>query len=125
MLSLPQGCGVQQSDEEAEKWWLRAAEGRGVGEREEGEWESVVRAQNTLGMFYSRQETLDLEKVKLYHKDLSFDKDVGTHTMAWAFNESLHEGIDTLLYNMFQSSLSLSLSCSHSSGTQELLKMET
>lgn len=60
-----------QSDKEAERWWLRAGEGgrggREGGEREEGEGEgegrSVVRAQNTLGMFYSRQETLDFAKV--------------------------------------------------------------
>ena len=61
---------MRQSDEEAERWWLRAGEGREVvveEEREqgggEGGRESVVRAQNTLGMFYSRQETLDLKKV--------------------------------------------------------------
>ena len=62
---------MAQSDEEAERWWLKAGEGRrsvegGEGEKEEeqgGEWESVVRAQNTLGMFYSRQETQDLGKV--------------------------------------------------------------
>ena len=64
-----QGHGVRQSDEEAERWWLRAGEGRGVSGEEgeqgggEGGRESMVRAQNTLGMFYSRQETLDLKKV--------------------------------------------------------------
>lgn len=64
---MTQGYGVQQSDEEAERWWLKAGEGRRSVEGEEGEggeeWESVVRAQNTLGMFYSRGETLDLGKV--------------------------------------------------------------
>ena len=50
-----------------------AAEGGGGGERERGRREegrrdgadngSVVRAQNTLGMFYSREETQDLHKV--------------------------------------------------------------
>ena len=55
--SVLQGYGVRQSDEEAERWWLKAGEGRGGG--------SVVRAQNTLGMLYSRQETLDLGKVRL------------------------------------------------------------
>ena len=62
---------MAQSDEEAERWWLKAGMGRSVegeegekGEGEEGgEWESVVRAQNTLGMFYSRRETQDLGKV--------------------------------------------------------------
>ncbi|CAI8049181.1 LRP2-binding protein, partial [Geodia barretti] len=70
-----QGYGVAQSDEEAERWWLKAGEGRrsvegGEGEKEEeqgGEWESVVRAQNTLGMFYSRQETQDLGKSLHWH----------------------------------------------------------
>lgn len=60
---------MRQSDEEAERWWLRAGEGR-VQRREEesdqdegGEEDSVVRAQNTLGMFYSQQETLNIKKV--------------------------------------------------------------
>ena len=63
---------MRQSDEEAERWWLKAGEGRGRGGEEEEEQEgeggkeegSVVRAQNTLGMLYSRQETLDLGKVR-------------------------------------------------------------
>lgn len=61
---------MQQSDEEAERWWLRAGEGRvqrGEGESDqEGEEDSVVRAQNTLGMFYSQQETLNIKKVLQY-----------------------------------------------------------
>lgn len=73
-MLLLQGYGVQQSDEEAERWWLRAGEGRvqrgGESEQEEGggdgDGESVVRAQNTLGMFYSQQETLDMKKVSIY-----------------------------------------------------------
>lgn len=59
---------MQQSDKEAERWWVRAGEGReqrgeGESEQEEGEEDSVVRAQNTLGMFYSQQETLNMKKV--------------------------------------------------------------
>ena len=50
-----QGCGVLQSDSEAEKWWLLAA---GWGSDA-----SSVRAQNTLGMFYAREESRDLSKV--------------------------------------------------------------
>ena len=62
--SVLQGYGVRQSDEEAERWWLKAGEEKqkGEGGKEEG---SVVRAQNTLGMLYSQQETLDLGKVRL------------------------------------------------------------
>ena len=58
-----QGYGVRQSDEEAERWWLRAGERKGVEEEEGGEGGSVVRAQNALAMFYSRKETLNLAKV--------------------------------------------------------------
>lgn len=69
MWTYKQGYGVRQSDEEAERWWLRAGKGRtGQVAEERGEEhkeeESVVRAQNTLGMFYSRKETLDLTKVR-------------------------------------------------------------
>lgn len=61
---------MQQSDEEAERWWLRAGEGRvqraeGESDEEGGEEDSVVRAQNTLGMFYSQQESLNIKKVFL------------------------------------------------------------
>ncbi|XP_064382779.1 LRP2-binding protein-like isoform X2 [Halichondria panicea] len=48
------GYGVQQSDSEAEKWWSLAGN--------HGDDPSSVRAQNTLGMFYSRQETFDPNK---------------------------------------------------------------
>ncbi len=51
-----QGYGVQQSDSEAEKWWSLAGN--------HGDDPSSVRAQNTLGMFYSRQETFDPNKVR-------------------------------------------------------------
>lgn len=53
---------MEQSDEEAEKWWAKAGEGDGCWE-DGGKRGSVVRAQNTLGMFHSREETLDLGKV--------------------------------------------------------------
>ncbi len=52
-----QGYGVQQSDSEAEKWWSLAGN--------HGDDPSSVRAQNTLGMFYSRQETFDHNKVRV------------------------------------------------------------
>ena len=41
---------------------MKAGEGDGCWE-DGGKGGSVVRAQNTLGMFYSREETLDLGKV--------------------------------------------------------------
>lgn len=50
-----QGFGVQQSDSEAEVWWSRAGS--------HGNQPSSVRAQSTLGMFYSRQETFNSIKV--------------------------------------------------------------
>lgn len=55
-----------RSDEEAEKWWLKAGgeeTKRGEQSEDEEHIESVVRAQNTLGMFYSREETSDFRKV--------------------------------------------------------------
>ena len=50
-----QGFGVGQSDTEAERWWALAGS--------HGNDPSSVRAQSTLGMYYSRPETLDLKKV--------------------------------------------------------------
>ena len=66
---------MQQSEEEAERWWLRAGEGRvqraeGESDEEGGEEDSVVRAQNTLGMFYSQQESLNIKKVLLITNSL-------------------------------------------------------
>ena len=54
-LLYMQGYGDHQSDTEAEKWWLLAAKHGGDA--------SSVRAQNTLGMFYAREESRDLGKV--------------------------------------------------------------
>lgn len=71
-----------QSDEEAERWWLRAGkgktgpvEGREEGKQEEG---SVVRAQNTLGMFYSRKETFDIQKVSIMLEKIYCTEPVST-----------------------------------------------
>lgn len=50
-----QGFGTHQSDSEAEKWWTLAAE--------HGSDPGSVRAQNTLGLFYAREESLNLDKV--------------------------------------------------------------
>ena len=58
LLLFLQGFGVKQSDQEAEKWWTLAAKHGGD--------DSSVRAQNTLGMFYARSETLDHDKVSKY-----------------------------------------------------------
>ena len=51
-----QGFGVSQSDSEAEKWWRLAAE-------HDGSDPGSMRAQNTLGLFYAREESYDLDKV--------------------------------------------------------------
>ncbi|KAK7488339.1 hypothetical protein BaRGS_00020498 [Batillaria attramentaria] len=58
-----QGYGVKpQSDSEAEKWWLLAAD--------DGNPQGSVRAQSTLGMFYSRKDdSLDLKKAFFWHTE--------------------------------------------------------
>ncbi|ESO98363.1 hypothetical protein LOTGIDRAFT_84170, partial [Lottia gigantea] len=57
-----QGFGVKrQSDAEAEKWWLLAAD--------DGNPKGSVKAQSSLGMFYSREETLDLKKAFFWHSE--------------------------------------------------------
>lgn len=63
-----QGFGVRQSDSEAERWWVLAAgRGRDV---------SSTRAQNTLGMFYARQESLDLNKSFYWHSEAAENGDL-------------------------------------------------
>ena len=51
-----EGIGVnKQSDKEAEKWWLVAAD--------DGNPRASIKAQTVLGMYYCREESLDLKKV--------------------------------------------------------------
>ncbi|XP_073710648.1 LRP2-binding protein isoform X3 [Misgurnus anguillicaudatus] len=50
-----EGCGVQASSIEAERFWLLAAD--------DGNPNANVKAQSALGMFYCRPETLNLRKV--------------------------------------------------------------
>ena len=52
-----QGFGVRQSDEEAVKWWTRSAE--------QGKDPGSVRAQNTLGMYYARNENVNAKEVSI------------------------------------------------------------
>lgn len=58
-----QGYGVKhQSDKEAERWWLMAAD--------DGNPNASVKAQSTLGMFYSRSDdSLDLKKAFFWHSE--------------------------------------------------------
>ncbi|KAH3789784.1 LRP2-binding protein-like isoform X2 [Dreissena polymorpha] len=57
-----QGYGVdRQSDTEAEKFWLLAAD--------DGNPKASVKAQSTLGMFYSREESLDLKQAFFWHSE--------------------------------------------------------
>ncbi|XP_013392510.2 LRP2-binding protein [Lingula anatina] len=56
-----QGFGLTQSDEEAERWWLLAAD--------DGNPNGSILAQSMLGMFYSRPETLDLKKAYFWHSE--------------------------------------------------------
>ena len=52
-----EGFGVKQSDKEAERWFLAAAQ--------DGEPSGSIKAQTVLGLFYSRpgEESFDLQKV--------------------------------------------------------------
>lgn len=57
-----QGYGVQrQSDKEAEKWWLLSAD--------DGNPKASVKAQTTLGMYYSREESLNLKQAFFWHSE--------------------------------------------------------
>lgn len=52
-----EGFGVKQSDEEAERWFLAAAQ--------DGDPNGSIKAQTVLGLFYSRpgEDSFDLDKV--------------------------------------------------------------
>ncbi|XP_005095624.1 LRP2-binding protein [Aplysia californica] len=58
-----QGYGGQQSDTEAEKWWLLAAD--------DGNPKASIKAQSILGMYYSRQDKQcqDLKKAFFWHSE--------------------------------------------------------
>ncbi|XP_067885513.1 LRP2-binding protein isoform X2 [Heterodontus francisci] len=56
-----EGFGIQQSDTEAERLWLLAAD--------DGNPSASVKAQSTLGLFYSRPESQDLQKAFFWHSE--------------------------------------------------------
>ncbi|XP_033633027.1 LRP2-binding protein-like [Asterias rubens] len=56
-----EGYGVKQSDAEAEKWWLLAAD--------DGNPHASIKAQTVLGMYYSRDWSLDLKKAFFWHSE--------------------------------------------------------
>ncbi|XP_072904247.1 LRP2-binding protein [Hemitrygon akajei] len=56
-----EGFGIQQSDSEAERLWLLAAD--------DGNPRASVKAQSTLGMFYSRPESQNLPKAFFWHSE--------------------------------------------------------
>ncbi|ELT91021.1 hypothetical protein CAPTEDRAFT_223760 [Capitella teleta] len=56
-----QGYGCKQSDELAEKFWLIAAD--------DGNPNASIKAQSALGLFYSREDHLDLKKAFYWHSE--------------------------------------------------------
>ncbi|XP_020614329.1 LRP2-binding protein-like [Orbicella faveolata] len=58
-----EGFGVKQSDKEAERWLLAAAQ--------DGEPSGSIKAQTVLGLFYSRpdEESFDLQKAYFWHQE--------------------------------------------------------
>lgn len=56
-----EGCGMRHSDEEAERWWLLAADN--------GNPKASVKAQSTLGMYYSRPCSMNLKKAFFWHSE--------------------------------------------------------
>ncbi|XP_065071610.1 LRP2-binding protein-like [Rhopilema esculentum] len=58
-----EGFGVEQSDSEAEMLWIKAAR--------DGDPDGSVKAQTTLGMFYSRpgEDTYDIQKAHFWHQE--------------------------------------------------------
>lgn len=58
-----EGFGVKQSDAEAERWFLAAAQ--------DGDPSGSIKAQTVLGLFYSRpgEEFFDLEKAYFWHQE--------------------------------------------------------
>ncbi|XP_035599893.1 LRP2-binding protein isoform X2 [Oncorhynchus keta] len=60
-IAYLEGYGVQKSNTEAESYWLLAAD--------EGNPRACVKAQSSLGMFYSRPETQDLKRAFFWHSE--------------------------------------------------------
>lgn len=57
-----QGYGVErQSDQDAERWWLLAAD--------DGNPSASIKAQTVLGMYYSREDSLNLKSAFFWHSE--------------------------------------------------------
>ncbi|PIK41401.1 putative LRP2-binding protein [Apostichopus japonicus] len=56
-----EGFGVKQSDAEAERWWLLAAD--------DGNPKGSIKAQTALGMYYSREDSLNLKQAFFWHSE--------------------------------------------------------
>ncbi|XP_075053000.1 LRP2-binding protein-like [Mixophyes fleayi] len=56
-----EGYGMARSDEEAERWWLIAAD--------DGNPKASVKAQSVLGMFYSQAPNTNLKKAFFWHSE--------------------------------------------------------
>ncbi|KAJ8311837.1 hypothetical protein KUTeg_010609 [Tegillarca granosa] len=75
-----QGYGVErQSDKEAEKWWLLAAD--------DGNPKASVMAQTVLGMFYSREDSMDLQKAFFWHSEACGNGSVESQGRISHFND--------------------------------------
>ncbi|XP_043402033.1 LRP2-binding protein isoform X3 [Chelonia mydas] len=66
-----EGCGVKHSDKEAERLWLIAAD--------HGNPKASVKAQSTLGMFYSTSNSKDLKKACLLDPDVASDLELAAN----------------------------------------------
>jgi TPR repeat protein len=56
-----QGYGTKRSDDDAERFWLLAADN--------GNPKACIKAQSTLGLFYSLRDHLDLKKAFFWHSE--------------------------------------------------------
>jgi len=87
-----EGYGVKQSDKEAERWWLLAAD--------DGDPKASIKAQTMLGMFYSRPDFLNLNKSFFWHSEACGNGSLesqGILGVMYMFGEGIRKDIQSAL----------------------------
>ncbi|KAM6149407.1 LRP2-binding protein isoform 2-T2 [Erethizon dorsatum] len=87
-----EGKGVNQSDEEAERLWLFAADN--------GNPKASVKAQSILGLYYSTKEPKELEKAFYWHSEACGNGNLesqGALGLMYFYGEGIHQDTDAAL----------------------------
>ncbi|XP_029082061.1 LRP2-binding protein isoform X2 [Monodon monoceros] len=88
-----EGKGVKQSDEEAERLWLFAADN--------GNPKASVKAQSILGLYYSTKEPRELEKAFYWHSEACGNGNLesqGALGLMYFYGQGIHQDTEAALH---------------------------